>query len=56
MELILELAKPIGNILAKKIFANKVIEENSLLSDALGMLAIILFLVIAIWLLFSLFN
>ena len=41
MEVLFELDRPIGNALARKICNNKAVEENSILSDALGVFVIV---------------
>ena len=50
MELILELVRPFGNAVAKYIFKNKALEENSAMSDAVGFLSVILALIFIGWL------
>ncbi len=50
MEIILELVRPIGNFVAKYIFANKLIEEDSILSDGMGAFVIVGMVVISVWL------
>ncbi len=52
MELILELVRPVGNAVAKYVFKNKAFEKNSVMSDALGFLIIILTLIFIGWLIF----
>lgn len=50
MEMILELARPIGNAVAKYVFQNKLIEEDSILSDGIGLFTIVIMLIILAWL------
>jgi hypothetical protein len=51
MEVLLEIIRSLGNAIARHVFNNKQVEEDSILSDALGgalflLLAIVLFLVL----------
>jgi len=48
MEVILELARPIGNAIAKHIFRNKAVEADSIISDALGMLVIVSIIILVV--------
>jgi flagellar biogenesis protein FliO len=56
MELIFEIVRPIGNAIAKNIFANKVIEENSILSDAAGLFTVLALIVLVLWLFMNVFG
>lgn len=51
MEVLIEIIRPLGNIIARHVFNNKQVEEDSILSDALGGA---LFLLLAIFLLLAL--
>lgn len=50
MEMILELARTLGNSIARYVFRNKFIEEDSVLSDGMGLFIVVLILIVLIWL------
>jgi len=45
IDLLTSIVRPLGNLIAKKIFANKLIEENSILSDATGAMSLLLIII-----------
>ena len=51
MEFFFDIVRLLGNIIAKYVFANKFIEGDSILSDAVGGLALIVIIISAFWLL-----
>ena len=53
MDLILHLAQPLGNVIAKYVFRNKIIEEDSMMSDVMGILAIMGLIALLLWMLLS---
>ena len=50
MEIILELVRPVGNAIAKYVFQNKLIEEDSVLSDGAGAFIVLAILAVLAWL------
>lgn len=45
IDLLTSIVRPIGNLIAKKIFSNKLIEEDSILSDATGAMGLLLIII-----------
>ena len=49
MELLLEIVRPLRNTIAKYVLANKLIEQDSFLSDAVGAFLLLGIVVLAVW-------
>lgn len=49
MEVLLEIIRPLGNAIARHVFNSKQVEENSILSDALGGALFLLLAIFILW-------
>lgn len=49
MDIILEYARPVGNAIAKYVFTNRLVEQDSSLSETTGLLFLLAALFAGIW-------
>jgi len=56
LELLLELVRPLGNVIVRAAMPKDWVDEDSLLSDAIGAISLILLVVVFIWLLLRLLG
>ena len=53
IELILELIRPIGNFVSRRIFSEKLMEADSIMSDAVGGIVLVVVMSLIVFLLVS---
>lgn len=49
MEVLISIIRPLGNVVARYVFSNKQVEEDSILSDALGGALSLLLITFFVW-------
>ena len=49
MEVLISIIRPLGNVIARYVFSNKQVEEDSILSDALGGALSLLLIILLVW-------